>query len=495
MSSSALLEAAREAGIRIALLDTCYLAAGFGRPPEGVQRRFSDGDADGWAERSPAAATGVEPVARRTCVVGARDPLGAGRAPRPDAAGRGLGRPARGPAARAPVRAGRRERRLPGGLRRDPDRGAGRGRRARAAHHRRARHPPHRRATSSCSAQPAPTPASAPPPSATSATASARRGGCTTAGSPADAGLRQPRGRSTCSRRCGPSSSTSGSPPRSAATGPPPSCSTAATVTGHALARLRRRRPDRGRRPRRPGHPRHRSPRTAGTGADAETAVFAATAADVVQVVARRRRGRRPADDRREVGAELDRVDPQAVGGLTSAPWPSPASASCPPTTPSTGPIGCSGTPRSSSRAAGSPGSGRPRRRRPPTRRTTSAAARSSPASSTRTRHLVFAGDRAEEFAARMTGTPYSAGGIRTTVAATRAATDEQLAANVARLVAEMRRQGTTTVEIKSGYGLTVARRGPQPRGRAAGHRRDDVPRRARRARRARDDPAATSTW
>jgi imidazolonepropionase len=70
--------------------------------------------------------------------------------------------------------------------------------------------------------------------------------------------------------------------------------------------------------------------------------------------------------------------------------------------------------------------------------------------------HLVFAGDRAEEFAARMTGTPYSAGGIRTTVAATRAATDEQLAANLVRLVAEMRRQGTTTVEVKSGYGLTV---------------------------------------
>ncbi|MGZ4495551.1 MAG: imidazolonepropionase, partial [Nocardioides sp.] len=70
--------------------------------------------------------------------------------------------------------------------------------------------------------------------------------------------------------------------------------------------------------------------------------------------------------------------------------------------------------------------------------------------------HLVFAGDRGEEFAARMTGTPYSAGGIRTTVAATRAATDEQLAANLARLLAEMRRQGTTTVEVKSGYGLTV---------------------------------------
>jgi imidazolonepropionase len=70
--------------------------------------------------------------------------------------------------------------------------------------------------------------------------------------------------------------------------------------------------------------------------------------------------------------------------------------------------------------------------------------------------HLVFAGDRGEEFAARMAGEPYAAGGIRTTVAATRAATDEQLTGRVAALVAEMRRQGTTTVEIKSGYGLTV---------------------------------------
>ena len=71
--------------------------------------------------------------------------------------------------------------------------------------------------------------------------------------------------------------------------------------------------------------------------------------------------------------------------------------------------------------------------------------------------HLMFAGDRSQEFAARMTGTPYAAGGIRTTVAATRRATDEQLAANLGRLLGEMRRQGTTTVEVKSGYGLTVA--------------------------------------
>jgi imidazolonepropionase len=71
--------------------------------------------------------------------------------------------------------------------------------------------------------------------------------------------------------------------------------------------------------------------------------------------------------------------------------------------------------------------------------------------------HLVFAGDRSAEFEHRMTGHPYAAGGIRGTVAATRATTDADLRANATRLVAEMRAQGTTTVEIKSGYGLTVA--------------------------------------
>jgi imidazolonepropionase len=71
--------------------------------------------------------------------------------------------------------------------------------------------------------------------------------------------------------------------------------------------------------------------------------------------------------------------------------------------------------------------------------------------------HLVFAGDRAPEFAARMAGHPYAAGGIRTTVAATRGASDATLRATARRLHSELRRQGTTTVEIKSGYGLTVA--------------------------------------
>lgn len=70
--------------------------------------------------------------------------------------------------------------------------------------------------------------------------------------------------------------------------------------------------------------------------------------------------------------------------------------------------------------------------------------------------HLVFGGDRAGEFEARMAGTPYSAGGIRSTVAATRAAGDDELRRRLAGFIDEMRRQGTTTVEIKTGYGLSV---------------------------------------
>ncbi len=70
--------------------------------------------------------------------------------------------------------------------------------------------------------------------------------------------------------------------------------------------------------------------------------------------------------------------------------------------------------------------------------------------------HLVFAGERSQEFAARMSGLPYVAGGIRTTVSATRAATDAELAANLERLSEEFLRSGVTHFECKTGYGLTV---------------------------------------
>ena len=71
--------------------------------------------------------------------------------------------------------------------------------------------------------------------------------------------------------------------------------------------------------------------------------------------------------------------------------------------------------------------------------------------------HLVFAGDRAGEFAARMAGARYAAGGIQTTVAATRAASDDGLRANLARLAGELLTAGVTTFECKSGYGLDAA--------------------------------------
>jgi imidazolonepropionase len=71
--------------------------------------------------------------------------------------------------------------------------------------------------------------------------------------------------------------------------------------------------------------------------------------------------------------------------------------------------------------------------------------------------HLVFAGDRTAEFNARMAGKPYTAGGIAVTVEATRAASDEALADGLRRHVAEALAQGTTCLETKTGYGLTVA--------------------------------------
>ena len=71
--------------------------------------------------------------------------------------------------------------------------------------------------------------------------------------------------------------------------------------------------------------------------------------------------------------------------------------------------------------------------------------------------HLIFAGDRAEEFSARSRGQKYTAGGIASTVDATRAASDSVLADNAQRLLNEALASGTTTIEIKSGYGLTAA--------------------------------------
>jgi imidazolonepropionase len=71
--------------------------------------------------------------------------------------------------------------------------------------------------------------------------------------------------------------------------------------------------------------------------------------------------------------------------------------------------------------------------------------------------HLIFAGDRSEEFAARMAGASYAAGGIRETVRATAETNDTALRSIVRARRDEARRAGITTIEIKSGYGLTTA--------------------------------------
>ncbi len=71
--------------------------------------------------------------------------------------------------------------------------------------------------------------------------------------------------------------------------------------------------------------------------------------------------------------------------------------------------------------------------------------------------HLVFAGDRSEEFVARMAGQPYDGGGIRVTTEATRRASTAELDRLLRHRLTEAHRSGTTTIEIKSGYGLNVS--------------------------------------
>lgn len=70
--------------------------------------------------------------------------------------------------------------------------------------------------------------------------------------------------------------------------------------------------------------------------------------------------------------------------------------------------------------------------------------------------HLVFAGDRSHEFAARMEGKPYEAGGIRTTIEVTRAASAAELELNTRSLMQEYTRAGATTIEVKTGYGQSA---------------------------------------
>ena len=221
-----------DAGIRIALLDTCYLAAGIGRAGRGraapLLRRRTPTPGPSGSCRAAACEAG-----RRRGRGG--DPLGPRRARATSSASWPAGgRPA------APLHVHLSEQvaeneRLPRGVRRDADPAAARGRGARAARPRavhathldRRRHRPARR-------QSRRTPASARPPSATSATASGPSRGSHEAGSPADAGLRQPCRHRPVRGDARRGAATSGWRPSSAGTGRPPSCSTPATATGTA---------------------------------------------------------------------------------------------------------------------------------------------------------------------------------------------------------------------------------------------------------------------
>jgi imidazolonepropionase len=90
--------------------------------------------------------------------------------------------------------------------------------------------------------------------------------------------------------------------------------------------------------------------------------------------------------------------------------------------------------------------------------------------------HLVYGGDRAAEFEQRLQGASYediarAGGGIRSTVAATRAASDETLFHSAAKRARSLMAEGVTTLEVKSGYGLTQAHESRCMRGAAPGPR------------------------
>ena len=239
----ALIEAARTAGLRITLLDTCYLTAGHRPAGRGraapVQRR----------RRRRLGARG-SPRSSAPTVRGSAAPTTRSARCRATRCGRGTAVAAAHP----PLRAGRGERAVPGGVRHDARRRSS-PRRATSRERNTLVHATHltdddvrligearrvRRLLPDDRARPRRR--HRPEPRA----ARRRRAGSRSAPTATRS--------STCSRRCARSSSTSGSPRSSAGTGPPPSCSTAGDPA--RLPRLGRRRPDRGRLPRRPGHDR-----------------------------------------------------------------------------------------------------------------------------------------------------------------------------------------------------------------------------------------------
>ena len=182
--SEALVAAAAEAGLRLTLLDVCYLAGGLTehghQTLDPVQQRFSDGTVRGLGRPGPRLRRPRHRV--RTHADRGGRPLGPRRAER---GSRPAGHAASDrTAARPPQRAAGRERRRTGVLRLHAGRAAAPPRVARTDHHRGARHAPDRGPTSPCSGTPGPVSASAPPPNGTWPTASVPPVPCTTPAAP-----------------------------------------------------------------------------------------------------------------------------------------------------------------------------------------------------------------------------------------------------------------------------------------------------------------------
>ena len=429
----ALVAAAREAGIRIALLDTCYLSSGLRRARRracsAVQRRRRR--RLGRAGRAASPGTTRRRRRRRR-----RDPLGPRRPRRADATVVDWARRRRRPLHVHLSEQVGRERRVPRGVRRAPrprcsPTTACSARCTTAVHATHLtdddvalprRQPDLRLLLPDHRARPRRRHRPEPP---------AARGRA-----PAHARQRQPRGDRPVRGDARASSSTSGSPPSSAGTGRAAELldrRDRATATPASASAT----PARSRSASAPTWSPSTPPARArpAPARDEHTAVFAATAADVTQVVV----------DGRVVVRQGDREDDRAASSTprSGRSWAvtqhrhhrhrraghqRPRRATT-----------CSASHRRRARRRGRPrrlGRAAPPRRPPPTSRSTPAAGPCCPGFVDSHSHLVFAGDRAPEFAARMAGEPYAAGGIRTTVAATRAATDEQLTSHVARLVA-----------------------------------------------------------
>ena len=470
----ALIAAAAEAGIRITLLDTAYLSAGFGQPPPNHhQLRFSDGTAEAWAERASTSSR-TRDHARIGAAIHSVRAVPAGQLGTVARLGRG----AAGPAARPPLRADRRERRLPGRPRLHPHPAARRPRRARPAHHRPSTPPTSPTRTSRCSATPAPARACAPPPNATSPTASAPPSPSSARARPLSLGsdshavidlLEEARAMEL----------------ERAAAHPHPR----PLDGGRPAARRHRRRPRRPRLARR-GHPRtgrarrlhHRRP---GLRQHSGTAAPARRRDGRIRRLRRRRTAhgrRRPAHrpgraaHARPRRARSPRRGHRRPARLTP---PNPARTRTPAAHPdarrtaitniaslvTNDPSLGDGSPLGLIQDAAvvidgdriawtgdsskAPATDNARRRRRPGGDPGLRRLPLPPASSRAT--------APQEFNARMSGRPYTAGGIRTTVAATRAATDDELCTPTSPATSrEALRQGTTTFETKSGYGLTV---------------------------------------